>query len=62
MSSRLYRWVDPLPDGERHEAFAAMGVRAGALLTEADLIGIRACGGPEAVVAIGLIEEVSSEA
>ena len=58
-SRSSYRWADPLPDPERAEAFAAMGVQPGAPLTEADMIGVRACGGLSVVLATGLIVEAA---
>ncbi|CAK0809169.1 unnamed protein product [Prorocentrum cordatum] len=52
-----YAWGDPLP-ADSAEALAAMGVVAGARVSEVELQGILAEGGPGAAIACGLIRPV----
>ena len=50
-----YRWANPLPPGYQ-AVLKEMGIEAGMPVTEADLKGIAAEGGPQVAVAVGLVE------
>ena len=55
-----YCWADPLPP-ENLASLAEIGVLAGALLTDADLAGIDAQGGPAEAIRCGLICQVDDD-
>ena len=55
-----YRWADPLPAGYA-EVLAELDIRPGTRVSEVDLAGVLAEGGPAVAVAVGLLQLCGSE-